>query len=332
MVQRVVVTGGSGFIGSAFIRTQLADREVTNIDIGSYAADERRLEGSAVATTQMDVADERLSDLMSELSPEVIFHFAAETHVTRSEADPDLFYRSNVEGTRNLLDAAARAGAQLVVHVSTDEVYGPALDRPFTEEDKRPGEGAATSAYAKSKAIADDLATSCTSVRVITVRPTNCFGPWQHPEKAIPRWATRALRGEPLPVWGDGMYVRDWMFVEDACDAITVIAQRGDAGDVFNIGPQGDVIPNIDIARTVARAATGTDDLVYLTDYDRPLHDRRYAVDSSRLRSLGWEVSAPLGLRLEQTVDWYRNHSEWWEPLTGPAEALYEDELARDVQ
>lgn len=328
----MVVTGGSGFIGSAFIRTQLLGRAVTNVDVGSYAADDRRLEACAVDTIRMDVTDEALFDLMSELSPETVFHFAAETHVTRSEEDPDLFYRANVEGTRNVLDAAARAGAKLVVHVSTDEVYGPALGRPFTEEDKAPAEGAATSAYAKSKAIADDLATSCRRLPVITVRPTNCFGPWQHPEKAIPRWTTRALRGEPLPVWGDGLYVRDWMFVDDACDAIMIIAKRGRAGDVFNIGPEGDTTTNLDIARTVARAATGTDELVYLTTYDRPRHDRRYSVDASRLRSLGWKVSAPLEQRLEQTVDWYRAHAGWWEPLIDPAERLYEDGLAREKQ
>ena len=332
MLQRVIVTGGSGFIGSAFIRTQLTGRAVTNIDIDSYAADDRRLEGCAVNTIRMDVADDRLVALMSDLSPEAVFHFAAETHVTRSEADPELFFRSNVEGTRIVLEAAAQAGARLVVHVSTDEVYGPAIERPFTEGDKRPAEGAATSAYAKSKAIADDLATTCRSVPVITVRPTNCFGPWQHPEKAIPRWATRAIRGERLPVWGDGLYVRDWMFVEDACEAIMAVAEKGRAGDVFNIGPQGDVITNLDIARTVARAAAGTDDLVYLTAYDRPLHDRRYSVDTSRLRALGWKVSAPLEQRLEQTVDWYREHVDWWEPLIGAAEALYADGPAREVQ
>ena len=331
MTDAVVVTGGSGFIGSAFIRTQLTDRAVFNIDADTYAADTRRLEGAEVTTIEMDVTDDALNSVLADISPRVVYHFAAETHVTRSETDPDLFFRTNVEGTRNVLDAASRAGTELVIHVSTDEVYGPALDRPFTEDDKQPGAGAATSAYARSKAVADDIATGYTEVPVIVVRPTNCFGPWQHPEKAIPRWAIRALRGEPLPVWGDGQYVRDWMYVDDSCAAISLIAERGSPGDVFNIGPQAEVRANVDIARAVARAAGRSEDLVYLTEYDRPLHDRRYAVDAERLRSLGWSVSSSLEDRLRDTVTWYRENLGWWEPMVTSAEALYADSNERST-
>ena len=144
-------------------------------------------------------------------------HFAAETHVTRSEGAAEAFFHANVEGTRSVLDAAVAAGVPRVVHMSTDEVYGPCPGAPFGEHQKLPGEGLATSAYARSKALADDLAHSYSDrLDVVIARPTNCIGPWQHPEKAVPRWATRALRGERLPVWGDGQQVRDWMFVSDA--------------------------------------------------------------------------------------------------------------------
>jgi dTDP-glucose 4,6-dehydratase len=263
--------------------------------------------------------------------PKVVFHFAAETHVTRSEATPEVFFHNNVEGTRNVLAAAGRAGVGLVIHVSTDEVYGPALDRAFAETDKRTGEGAATSPYARSKALADDLAAHCEHVPVIVVRPTNCFGPWQHPEKAIPRWATRALRGEPIPVWGDGLYVRDWMYVEDACDAIALIAQRGGPGMVFNVAPEMEPRTNIDIARHIARAAGASEDLVYLTAYDRPSHDRRYAVDATRLRALGWSPTLPLEDRLDETVEWFRDHQDWWSPLLAGSEALYRDDHKRQL-
>lgn len=331
MSDAVVVTGGSGFIGSAFIRTQLEGRSVVNLDVGTYAADARRLEGCDVTTIEMDITDPGLGAALTDISPKVVFHFAAETHVTRSEIDPDLFFRTNVEGTRNVLDASSRSGAELVVHVSTDEVYGPALDRPFHESDKQPGEGAATSAYARSKALGDDIATGYSDVPVIVVRPTNCFGPWQHPEKAIPRWAIRALRDEPLPVWGDGLYVRDWMYVDDSCAAISLIAERGRPGEVFNIGPEAEVRANVDIARAVARAAGRSEDLVYLTEYDRPMHDRRYAVDAERLRSLGWSVSSSLEDRLQDTVNWYRENLGWWEPMVASAEALYADSNERST-
>lgn len=330
MQDAIVVTGGSGFIGSAFIRTQTSGRRVINVDVGTYAADAARLEKSGAETVTMDVADKSLGRLLLDISPRIVCHFAAETHVTRSETEPEAFFRTNVEGTRNVLESAAVAGVELVLHVSTDEVYGPALDRPFNESDKEPGEGMATSAYARSKALADDLATRFDGVPVIVVRPTNCFGPWQHPEKAIPRWATRALRGESIPVWGDGLYVRDWMFVDDACEAITRLAEEGTPGEVYNIGPEGDVRTNMEIAKLVARAAGESEDDVYLTEYDRPLHDRRYAVDSTKLRSLGWGPSSSLDERLEETVAWYRRHRHWWEPLIEEAEALYPDGRQRE--
>jgi dTDP-glucose 4,6-dehydratase len=236
-----------------------------------------------------------------------------------------VFFHANVEGTRVVLDAAEAAGCR-VLHMSTDEVYGPCPADPFREEDKLPGEGLATSAYARSKALADDLARSYAErVDVVVARPTNCIGPWQHPEKAVPRWATRALRGERLPVWGDGEQVRDWMFVEDAVSALRLLAERGERGEVYNVGPQAEGVPNVEIARAIARSAGQDEASVYLSHYDRPQHDRRYAVATDRIAGLGWHASRSLEAAIAETVEWYRENEAWWSPLVPDAEQLYAD-------
>jgi dTDP-glucose 4,6-dehydratase len=330
MSGRVVVTGGLGFIGSELVRSLAADgREVLNIDLDTYAGDDRRLgelpEG-AVETVKLDVADASLERVITAERPELIFHLAAETHVTRSEGAESVFFHANIDGTRRVLDAAIAAGGARVVHMSTDEVYGPCPGDPFREDQKGPGEGEASSAYARSKALADDLAMSYGDrLDVVVARPTNCIGPWQHPEKAVPRWITRALRGERLPVWGDGMQVRDWMYVSDAVSGLRLLAERGEQGRVYNLGPVGEGTPNLEIARLVAREAGLDDDAVYLSHYDRPQHDRRYAVDSSRISALGWAARWTVPQALADTVAWYRANEPWWSTLIADAEALYAD-------
>lgn len=334
MSERLVVTGGLGFIGSAFLRRCIErGQPATNLDARTYAADPRRVSGGdgVVVTETVDVTDVALADHVARARADVLVHFAAETHVTRSESDPEAFFRTNVDGTNEVLAAAEHAGVGLVVHVSTDEVYGPALDEPFSEEAKAPGEGRATSAYARSKALADDAALSFGGVPVIVVRPTNCFGPWQHPEKAIPRWVTRALSGARLPVWGDGGYVRDWMFVDDVCEAIETLIDTRPPPGAYNVGPGGEPVTNLDIATTVARLAGRGDDAVYLTSYDRPLHDRRYSVDSAKMRALGWTPRHSVHAGLEKTVEWYAANRAWWEPLVAGAESLYDDEHERSA-
>jgi len=326
---RVLVTGGLGFIGSAFVRALAADgRRVLNVDLDTYAGDERRIAGvgdGMVETVRLDVASPELAGVVREERPALVVHFAAESHVTRSEDAPEVFFHANVEGTRVVLDAAEAAGCR-VLHMSTDEVYGPCPADPFREEDKLPGEGLATSAYARSKALADDLARSYAErVDVIVARPTNCIGPWQHPEKAVPRWATRALRGERLPVWGDGEQVRDWMFVEDAVSALRLLAERGERGEVYNVGPQAEGVPNVEIARAIARSAGQDEASVYLSHYDRPQHDRRYAVATDRIAGLGWHASRSLEAAIAETVEWYRENEAWWSPLVPDAEQLYAD-------
>ena len=330
MSGRVLVTGGLGFIGSAFVRALTADGEpVLNVDLDTYAGDERRVAGAPpglVETVRADVASPEVEALVRGEQPSLIVHFAAESHVTRSEDAPEVFFHANVAGTRAVLEAAAAVGSCRVVHMSTDEVYGPCPADPFREEDKLPGEGLATSAYARSKAVADDLARSYADrVDVVVARLTNCIGPWQHPEKAVPRWATRALRGERLPVWGDGEQVRDWMFVEDAVLALRLLAERGQRGAVYNVGPQAEGVPNVEIARAVARAAGQDEGCVYLSHYDRPQHDRRYAVATDRIAALGWRAPRSLEAAIEETVDWYRANEAWWTTLVPDAERLYAD-------
>jgi dTDP-glucose 4,6-dehydratase len=327
---RLLVTGGMGFIGSAFVRALAADGvAVLNVDADTYAGDERRLAGTdprLVETVRVDVAAPELAAVVAAERPAQIVHFAAETHVTRSEGAEEAFFRTNVDGTRAVLDAAVAAGVGRVIHISTDEVYGPCPGDPFREDEKLPGEGHATSAYARSKAVADDLARSYADrLDIVVARPTNCIGPWQHPEKAIPRWATRALRGEPLPVWGDGMQVRDWMFVEDAVAGLRVLLERGERGAVYNLGPAAEAVPNVEIARMVADAAGAGPDAVYLSEYDRPQHDRRYAVSVERIAALGWRAAHGLEDAVRETVAWYRDHPGWWQTLVPDAERLYAD-------
>jgi dTDP-glucose 4,6-dehydratase len=327
---RALVTGGLGFIGSAFVRALAADGQaVLNVDAGTYAGDERRLaevDPGLVETVRMDIADPGLAEVVRAERPPLLVHFAAETHVTRSEEAAETFFRTNVDGTRGVLDAAVAAGVERVVHISTDEVYGPCPADPFREDQKLPGEGLATSAYARSKAVADDLARSYAGrLAVVIARPTNCIGPWQHPEKAVPRWATRALRGERLPVWGDGQQVRDWMFVDDAVSGLRALVERGEPGAAYNLGPAGEAVPNVEIARMVARAAGAGSDAVYLSAYDRPQHDRRYAVSTERVAALGWSATRTVAEAVAETVAWYRDHTEWWQTLVPEAERLYAD-------
>ncbi|HEX2180145.1 MAG TPA: NAD-dependent epimerase/dehydratase family protein [Actinomycetota bacterium] len=333
MKPNLCVTGGAGFLGSHFVRHQLSQgtHSVTNIDCLTYAGDLRRLadvsDRDDYDFAELDIADEAsIRKLIAERRPEAIVHYAAESHVTRSESDPDRFYRTNVEGTRVLLDAAVLAGVRRFVHVSTDEVYGSILKGAFTESDKPPGTGNAASPYSKSKALADDLARSYADrLEVVVVRPTNAFGPWQYPEKVFPRWVTRGLRSEPMLVWGDGLYIRQWLYAEDFARAVALVLQKGENGEAYNIGPVHDPeITNLALAHWLAEFLGIGQDGIQMTGYDRPDHDRRYAVDSSKIRALGWR-SGDVWQQFEASVNWYRDHRDWWEAHVAEAESIYAD-------
>lgn len=333
----VLVTGGAGFIGSHFVRRWITRGRgpLLNLDLLTYAGDRRRLEDveadARYSLLRGDVSDRRAVELAFEMSrPSVVVHFAAESHVTRSERDPLAFFRTNVQGTETMLEVAAQQGVSRFVHISTDEVYGPILSGSFREGDKDYGSEAATSAYAKSKAVADDLARSfAPSVDVVVARPTNCFGPWQHPEKALPRWITRCLTGRPLLVWGDGLYKRQWLHVDDLVSAILLLVDSSSVERIYNIGPRHDPeVTNAALARWLVSHLGGTEESVIFTEYDRPSHDRRYAVDPSLMEALGWR-GGPLWDRMAETVEWYRGAETWWKSLVEEAERIYADERVR---
>jgi len=331
--RRILVTGGAGFLGSHFVRDALASgaERVVNFDLLTYAGDRRRLAGleddPRYVFVRGDVAS--ASDVgaaMREHAPDVVVHYGADTHVTRSESDPERFFSTNVEGTRTMLDASITAGVTKFVHISTDEVYGPTLEGAFHENDKPVGIGGATSPYAQSKTLGDDLVLSYAGrLAAVVARPTNAFGPWQFPEKAFPRWIVRALSGDSLPVWGDGLYIRQWLFAEDFARAIEILAERGTPGEAYNVGPTHDPeITNIDLVRWLLRYLDLDDDRIKMTAYDRPDHDRRYAVDSSKIAALGW-ASGDVWKQFGKTVDWYRANGEWWKSHVAEAESIYSD-------
>lgn len=331
--KRVLITGGAGFLGSHCVRRALAGgaASVVNVDLLTYAGDLRRLEDvdkdPRYSFIRADVASvEDMREVMTRHRPQVVIHAAAESHVTRSEEAPKLFNRTNVQGTKALLEAAIFAEPERFVHVSTDEVYGPVIEGAFREDEKPEGLGKATSPYAQSKSLADDIARSFSDrLSVVVARPTNAFGPHQFPEKAFARWVTRALRSEPMLVWGDGLYIRQWLYAEDFAAAMLLLAEQGTPGKVYNVGPTHDPeITNLQLARWIAEQIGLSQDQVRLTDYDRPDHDRRYSVDASRILKLGWQPG-DVWAQFAATVDWYRNNRDWWEPHISEAESIYTD-------
>lgn len=330
---RALVTGGAGFLGSSFIRGWLSqDRgEALNVDALTYAASLARVDqisdNPRYHFLRADITDrETIEEALRDFRPDVVVHFAAETHVTRSERQPDRFNRTNAVGTRVILEASASAGVRRFVHISTDEVYGPVLEGCSAEDDKMVGDGQATSPYAKSKAVADDLARGWQGdLQVVVARATNCFGPWQFPEKAVARWITRGLREQPLFVWGDGGHVRQWLFSDDLTRAVLALSTCESPQTVYNVGPRHDPeLTNLDLARWLVEYLQLPDELLVVGSYDRPQHDRRYAVDTTRIEAIGWRPT-PIWDRLSETVEWYRSTREWWEPLVPEAESIYQD-------
>lgn len=313
-----LVTGGAGFIGSNYVRylfEQEPDATVLNLDSLTYAGVPATVaeldELGDHRFTKGDIRDaEQVNELVSDA--DVILNFAAESHVDRSITGPSDFLTTNVVGTGVLLDAAQRQGVERFIHVSTDEVYGSITDG-FADEQAvlRP-----SSPYSASKAGSDLLVSSYAETfgyRAIITRCTNNFGPYQFPEKLIPLFTTNLLDGRRVPLYGDGLNERDWLYVQDHCSAIHHLVEHGEPGEIYNIGADNQ-IPNIEIARKLLELTGRDDSFIEYVD-DRPGHDRRYAVDSSKMRRLGWEPSKSFIERLEDTIEWYRQHRDWWEPL-----------------
>jgi dTDP-glucose 4,6-dehydratase len=326
----MIVTGGAGFIGSNFVRLALAEtgERVVVLDKLTYAGHRESLEAVAghprFRFVEGDIADrDAVRDLMREEEPTAILNFAAESHVDRSIDSPGDFVQTNVVGTFELLEAARlhrerlAAGEQdafRFLHVSTDEVYGSlGAEGKFTEDSPlRP-----TSPYAASKAAADLLVQAYVRTHgldAVITRCSNNFGPCQFPEKMIPLFVTHALDDQPLPLYGDGLNVRDWIHVEDHCAALDVLLREGRAGRIYNVGA-GNEWTNRDLTREILRRMGKPESLIRPVA-DRPAHDRRYALDASRLQAeTSWRPVHAFGEGLDETIGWYREHREWWEAV-----------------
>lgn len=322
--RRILVTGGAGFIGAQLIRWWLTahpEDEIVNLDRLTYAGAGEGLDGlpaSGYRFIRGDVGDRDVVERAMERC-EAVVHLAAETHVDRSITDAAPFLSTNVQGTYTVLQAAHAAGIRRVLHVSTDEVYGPVLTGAADEEAPlRP-----RNLYAASKASGDLLAQAfhrTHGVPVIVVRPTNIYGPGQLPEKFIPLSITNTLDGLPIPIYGDGAQRRGWLFVTDLCAALECLLDRGEVGKIYNIG-SGTEQANLETARRILELLGAAPERLQFVA-DRPAHDRRYAMDDAKLRALGWQPRVSFERGLAETVAWYRSHEAWWRPL---ASRLRED-------
>jgi dTDP-glucose 4,6-dehydratase len=337
---KLLVTGGAGFIGSNFVlamRRERPDVSLVNVDLLTYAGNLENLaplEGDAGHVfVRADVADRAAMEaVFAQHKPEGVLHFAAESHVDRSILDATPFVRNNVLGTQVLLDLSRAHGVRRFLQVSTDEVYGTlGATGKFTEDTPL----APNSPYAASKAAADLLVRAAAHTHGLDALVTRCsnnYGPLQFPEKLIPLMIVNALEGRPLPVYGDGMQVRDWLHVEDHGAALWRVFERGKAGSVYNIGGNNE-LPNLQVVRTILGELGLGEELIRFVQ-DRPGHDRRYAIDASRLRDeLGWEPRRRFEEALPETVRWYLAHRDWWERVrSGAYREYYERQYGHRVR
>ncbi len=317
---RILVTGGAGFIGSNFIRYMLEkheDVEICNIDALTYAGNLENLadvtEDRRYEFIKLDIALEAdVMAVMERKAPDAVVNFAAESHVDRSiHLGAGEFIRTNICGTQNLLDAARQVGVGRFVQISTDEVYGSAEEGAgFSEETPL----SPNNPYSATKASADLLvraANKSYGLDAVITRCANNFGPYQFPEKLIPLMVINALQEKPLPVYGDGLHMRDWIFVGDHCSAIDLVMRKGKSGEVYNIGGTPD-FSNLDIVRMILGFLGKPESLIEHIE-DRPGHDRRYAMDYSKItRELGWKPESSLDKALELSVKWYVDNADWW--------------------
>jgi len=321
---KLLITGGAGFIGSNFIRYWLkkhpADK-IINLDKLTYAGNLENLKdvqnNPNYKFVKGDICDGKLVDKLME-KVDVVVHFAAESHVDRSILGPQVFVKTNVLGTQVLLDASLRHQIKRFHHISTDEVFGtlPLKTRKKFNESSpfRPN-----SPYAASKAAADCLVRAYFKTYGLPVTITNCsnnFGPYQFPEKLIPLAITNLLEGKKVPIYGDGLYVRDWLYVEDHCRAIELVIKKGKPGETYCVGGMTKDISNLKVVKKICQIIGKNFDESVEFVKDRPAHDRRYAVDWSKIRQdLGWKPKYNFEIWLEKTVKWYKENEWWWKPL-----------------
>ena len=322
---RILVTGGCGFIGTNFIRLVLEkykDVRVLNLDKLTYCGNIENLSDIAsderYSFVEGDICDESLvNDLVSDA--DVLVNFAAETHVDRSIKYPNDFLMTNVFGVKTLLEAAKNKGISKFIQIGTDEVYGSVSEGLSKEEDPlKPN-----SPYSATKAAGDLLALSYYTTYdfpVIVVRSSNNFGPYQYPEKMVPLFVTNLVCGKKVPVYGDGANVRDWLFVKDNCRAIDAVLRSGRPGEVYNIGG-GNHLSNMVMTKSILDVM-GKDESSIEYVNDRPGHDRRYALDSSKVEKLGWSPEKDFASNLKETVEWYKQNEDWWKSLKEKAEII----------
>ena len=329
---KILVTGGAGFIGSNYVRHVLAAHpadSVVNLDKLTYAGNLENLRDverdPRYTFVHGDICDTaRVREAMRGV--DAVVHFAAETHVDRSNRGADDFLRTNVTGTFTLLEAARELGVGRFLAVSTDEVYGSIAEGAARETDPLNP----SNPYSASKAAADLLVRAYWTTHrlpVLITRSSNNFGPYQYPEKVIPLFVTNALDGQPLPLYGDGRNVRDWLYVLDNCAAIDLVLRRGRDGEIYNIGGSTEV-ENIALTRRILSLLDRPESLIQPVT-DRPGHDRRYALDSGKVKTLGWTPATTFDAALAATVEWYRGHEAWWRPIkTGAFRQYYRTQYA----
>ncbi len=311
---KVLVTGGLGFIGSNFIRHLVEARPgwtIVNLDKQTYAGNPKNLAGLKVKTVKKDICDPKAVDAAMK-GADYVVHFAAETHVDRSILDASEFIRTNVIGTQVLLDAALRHGIKRFLHVSTDEVYGSVATGHSVETDNLEP----NSPYAASKAASDLLVRSyfvTHKAPVLTTRASNNYGPYQYPEKALPLMITNFMEDKPFPMYGDGRQVRDWLHAVDHARAILLVLEKGTLGEIYNVGGSFDCENRELISKVLA--LMGKPSTLITPVEDRKGHDRRYALDCSKLLKLGFRHAYDFETGLKETIKWYQANEKWWRPL-----------------
>ncbi len=314
---RILVTGGAGFIGSNFIRHILKkypDYQIINLDKLTYAGNLDNLKDvendPRYEFVKGDICDANLVEKMV-LKSDVVINFAAETHVDRSIGNPDDFVKTDIFGTYTLLEAVRKKGIRFL-QISTDEVYGSIEKEEFKETDKLNP----SSPYSSSKAGAELLARSyfvTFGTDVVITRSSNNFGPYQYPEKIIPLFITNAIEGKKLPIYGNGKQVRDWIYVDDNCEALDLVLHKGKSGEVYNIGG-GNERTNIYITKKILEILKKGDELIIYVQ-DRPGHDRRYAISCKKAFTLGWKPRHGFDQAMEKTIEWYKNNDWWWQKI-----------------